>query len=419
MKSNSTYNLISVVLWLGFIFFTFFECVPAQPTLKEQNRTKDFGKSLKNFEKKEKDNSKDNQDNSAEDEETIRVKTDLVVSDVLVVNQKGNVVLGLQQNDFVITEDGIPQKIEIFSIGENATVPRSIVLIADYSGSMAPYSINSIVAAKHLVDKLAPQDRMAIVTDDVELLVDFTKDKALLKKELDKLAEKPLRNKTGRSEQYTALVATLNEMFDEEDIRPIVILQSDGDELFALKNNKEIMPRLYYQHYQQKSRGLWRQNHSFEDILALVNKSRATIYSIIPGFPITGLSQEERIAKTEFEYGEYMKFWSQTTKTPYKPEKFPANVVIARSSRTLKMQSALSEIAELSGGYTDYIEKVEDGENVYSNIFKVLNNRYVIGYYPINEDRNGKRRNVKIEVKGHPEYIVMGRKTYLTPIEKK
>jgi VWFA-related protein len=412
MQSNSTYNLISVVLWLGFICFTFFDGVAAQPTLKEQNRTKDFGKSLKKFEKKEKDNSKDNQKTSAEDEETIKVKTDLVVSDVLVVNQKGNVVLGLQQNDFVVTEDGMPQKIEIFSVGENATIPRSIVLIVDYSGSTTPFSINSITAAKHLVDKLAPQDRMAIVTDDVKLLVDFTKDKVLLKKELDELAKKLIKGKSGRSEQYTALMATLNEMFDEEDIRPIVILESDGDELFALKNNKENMPPFYY-------RQVSRKNYSFEDVLALVNKSRATIYSIIPGFPIGGLSQKEQIAKTEFMFDEYMKFSSQIAKVPYKQEKFPKDIIIPRLNRTLKMQSALAEIAELSGGYTDYIDKAEDGENVYSNIFKVINNRYVIGYYPIKEETNGKRRNVKIEVKGHPEYTVMGRKTYRAPIENK
>lgn len=157
---------------------------PAQPAPQEKPKLKEFGSSLKKFGKKEKENPKALKEQSDVDgEETVRIKTDLVVNDVLVVNQKGNVVLGLEQSDFVVTEDGVPQRVSIFSSGENnAAIPRSIVLVIDNSGSQMLFIKNSIEAAKNLVDKLAPQDRMAIVTADVELLVDFTKDKALLKK---------------------------------------------------------------------------------------------------------------------------------------------------------------------------------------------------------------------------------------------
>ena len=83
------------------------------------------------------------------------------------------------------------------------------MLIIDYSGSQLPYLQNSIKAAKTLVDKLALRDRMALVSDDVELLVDFTQDKGKLKKSLDALRKKAADNRPGRSEQYGALFATL------------------------------------------------------------------------------------------------------------------------------------------------------------------------------------------------------------------
>lgn len=221
-----------------------------QSNLPVKTKIKDFGASLKKFGKKGKDNSKnEKRPTEGSDEEIIRVKTDLIVCDVLVVNQKGNVILGLDQNDFVVTEDGEPQKISLFSFGENATIPRSIVLIIDYSSSQLLFLRNSIEAAKILIDKLAPQDRMAIVTDDVKLLTGFTKDKALLKKELDNLGKNMFRDKFGRSEQYSALVATLNEMFDEEDIRPIVIFQTDEDELFYLKGAEKMPPSFYQPAY--------------------------------------------------------------------------------------------------------------------------------------------------------------------------
>ena len=79
------------------------------------------------------------------------------MNDLLVVNQKGNPVLGLEQSDFLVTEDGVAQKISMFSFGENATISRSIVLIIDHSASQKPYIQNSITAAKILVDKLASQ----------------------------------------------------------------------------------------------------------------------------------------------------------------------------------------------------------------------------------------------------------------------
>jgi VWFA-related protein len=407
MRYRRTPGLVLLILYSGCLSLFLNIDVFPQANSDEKTKLKNFGKSLKKFGKK--DNSKDNQNNSVADEETIRVKTNLVVNDVLVINQKGNFVLGLDQNDFLITEDGTPQRVSVFSFGENAELPRSIVLIIDYSGSQAPYIKNTIEGAKSLVDKLAPQDKMAIVTDDVKVLVGFTKDKDLLKRELDNLGKKAFSRHDGRSEQYTALIAALNEMFSEEDIRPIVILQSDGDELLALKTDN-ILPDSFY-----KSLGISRKDYSFEDVYALVGRSRATIYSIIPGFRFIGLSREEQLAKTEFMLNEFIKTRNEIFEKPYEPETHPRYFLIAWSNWYLKQQLALSEIAELSGGYTDYIENPEGAENVYSNIFKMIDNRYAIGYYSTNEERNGKRRNVKIEVKGHPEYTVIGRKSFFAP----
>lgn len=96
----------------------------------------------------------------------------------------------------------------------------------------------------------------------------------------------------------------------------------------------------------------------------------------------------------------------------HKQSRLSKDALIRKSDWHLKWQLALFEIAKLSGGYADFLERPEDAETVYSNIFTVINNRYVIGYYPTNQKRDGKRREVKIEVRGRPEYIVTGRKAY-------
>ena len=200
-------------------------------------RARDFGSSLKRYGKKEPKKTQ-TKDNSDSDDDVVRVSTDLVVNDVLVTNQKGNVILGLQKDDFTVMEDGAPQTIQMFASGESATVPRSLVLIIQCGGLQGPYMKTSVEAAKVLIDKLAPQDRMAIVTSDLKLRLDFTQDKTLLKKTLDSLVPSdgrkiafttcgdPLQTPDARrldtsysvrSDEFDTLVAVLNEMFDEQN----------------------------------------------------------------------------------------------------------------------------------------------------------------------------------------------------------
>src|SRR6476646_4988042 len=56
------------------------------------------------------------------DSETkIRVEVDMVQLNVAVMDKKGNYVTGLRPSDFVVTEDGIPQKIATFAEGNEPT----------------------------------------------------------------------------------------------------------------------------------------------------------------------------------------------------------------------------------------------------------------------------------------------------------
>ncbi len=209
----------------------------------------------------------------------VRVDTDLVVAAVLVLDGEGKIVTGLSKEDFVVKEDDGLQEVASVSLGDSKDVPRSIVLIIDYSGSQLPYIKTSIEAAQMLVDKLNPKDRMAVVTDDVNLLVDFTSDKDLLKKRLESLKESALSGAVGASDQYDALLATMTELFSPEDARPIVIFQTDGDELESLKGGS---PQPYNAFSLPRKFGL-------EDILSATERSRVAVYSVISGVRFFGV----------------------------------------------------------------------------------------------------------------------------------
>ena len=201
----------------------------------KRKKLKDFGSSLKRLKWNPEKNAavEVNAPGTELDEgDVIRIDTSLVSCELLVVDERGNTVSGLTAEDFSVTEDGAPQTVGHFLKGDNANVPRTIVLIIDYSGSQMPYLKNSVKAAKVLVDKLGPKDLMAIVTDDVELIHDFTSDKKKLKNKLDSLVERTRlildcsamlvgsKRRFGLSKQYSALMATLNEAFNRRGRSP-------------------------------------------------------------------------------------------------------------------------------------------------------------------------------------------------------
>lgn len=380
---------------------------PSAP--KENIRTTSLGTSLEKFGKKKRRDSQPKQNDHRPDyEDIIRVKTDLVDNAVLVTNQKGNVVLGLQKDDFIVRDDGVPQRIEIFSFDGNAPLPRSIVLIIDCAPPQFPYLKQSVEAAKVLVDKLAPQDEMAIVTVNLKRRLDFTQDKTVLKKALD-----ALEAKWDYNIEIDTLLAVLNEMFQEQDRQRIVIFQGDGTEIIWLKQDKEHPYRVSYSTL-YKSGMKWTGEKSirafgFADVREAIERSKATIYSVIPGTRFLGLSKDEQLARAKTTLSELNKSFGG------KEKELPAIIRELQSAeveRKMAGQTAMFKVAELSGGFADYLERPEDAENVYSNIFTVIKNRYVIGYYPTNQERDGKRREVKIEVRNHPEYVVTERKAY-------
>lgn len=404
MKSSSKIGLVLVLILLCSTLLV------AQTTLEEGFR-QDFVKKLKKArDKNKKEADKKSGSNQITvsnpepkpvepDDEVITVETQLVRSDILVFDPKGVAVLGLKAEDFEITEDKVSQEIGTFSLGDSAEVPRTIVLIIDYSGSQRPYIKTSVAAAKVLVDKLNPRDRMAIVTDDIELITDFSRDKEELKKSLDKLVKKAERGDIGRSLQYSALYAVINEMFSSEDIRPIIIFQTDGDQLSGLRKassfDQIILPNAT----------------SFTDIqlMSSIEKSRATIYSVISGYSLLGLNQEEREKKTE-------SFIKQNLDKKNKPM---TEDIMSYSSALFRQQSSMAAIAKLSGGFSENLETPEQADKVYENILNGITNRYLIGYYPTNPTSDGKRRTIKITIKNHPEYTIWGRKTYYTIPTKK
>jgi VWFA-related protein len=414
----------------------------AQNPPRKKPQLTNFGSSLKRLKWDPKQNAaverkpKNNTAKGSGDGDVVRVETSLVVSDVLVLDQRGQPVQGLTPKDFVITEDGEPQQVGMLSLGDDQKIPRSIVLIFDDSSSQFPFIHTSVAAAKTLIDKLGPRDTMAIVTSEIELLADFTSDKDKLKETLQALEKRsapyylsPLKQRS-RSNVYSALMATLKEAFDGEDIRPIVILQTDGDDLQMLRNpiiKPIILPDVSPDERRENERMVAgieeyiRQYHtefSLDDVYKAAQKSRATIYTITPGFQLIGLSADEELAQYAAWHRKILLSWEPPGRIKQAEAKL-SNLSIVdqriQAAYAEKMQSALALLATITGGWENFLGDPSQADEIYSHILSDMNRRYIVGYYPTNKEHDGKRRKLGIDVRGHPEYIVMSRKSYFSP----
>lgn len=443
---------LSLTVFVGLLLLT--DSSLAQSRQKKRPKLKDFGSSLKRLKwdpitKTAVQSKQPNQSSTNGDEDdVIRIETNLVTCDILVVDRQGKLVSNLTADDFSVTEDGEAQQVGHFRRGDSASISRTIVLIIDYSGSQFPFIRRSVDAAKLMVDKLAALDVMAIVTDDVELLIDFTNDKDKLKKKLESLVERTKQGKSvfgfganprfGRSAQYSALMATLSEAFIEEDLRPIIVFQTDGDEIYNLKDAvltpgppPDLPEDLKAEAIESARKRMQLQlEHALEfslsDIYRTAEKSRATIYTVIPGTPLLKRTPEEQLElmkkQTEMNSAQMISLLNEKYREKFKADQerwralSPVNLM-ARAQHVHVMQMALAAVAPRTGGWTEFLESPEQAEGIYNRILADINHRYIVGYYPTNKTHDGARRRIKFEVKGHPEYSVLGRNSYYAPVQ--
>jgi len=96
----------------------------------------------------------------------------------------------------------------------------------------------------------------------------------------------------------------------------------------------------------------------------------------------------------------------QDDRTP--PPVFLTNYAMQWRTR----QMAMVQMAKLTGAWPEFLEQPGQADEIYTRILSDIDRRYVLGYYPTNRTRDGKRRKVAVEVRGHPEYLVWGQKSY-------
>lgn len=107
-----------------------------------------------------------------DDEEVVRVNADLVVLNVTVTDGSGQYVHKLSHKDFKVLEDGVEQRVSLFSVEET---PFAAAILLDTSGSMETRLTLARAAAVRFLDGLREEDVASVYHFDseVEQLSDF------------------------------------------------------------------------------------------------------------------------------------------------------------------------------------------------------------------------------------------------------
>jgi len=95
---------------------------------------------------------------------TIKSNTDLVTVDAFVRTNKGGFVGNLQPEDFAVYDNGVAQDITLFS---REQIPLAVALVVDRSPSVQPYLAQLRSAALAALERLKPEDQVALFSFDM------------------------------------------------------------------------------------------------------------------------------------------------------------------------------------------------------------------------------------------------------------
>ena len=111
-----------------------------------------------------------------QDQSVIRVGVNLVLLDATVKTKSGQIMADLKKEDFEVREDGVAQKIDVFS---RDALPINVALVLDLSDSIGPFLGPLRDAANTALAALKPDDEVALFTfsTEAQLRVPFTTDK--------------------------------------------------------------------------------------------------------------------------------------------------------------------------------------------------------------------------------------------------
>jgi VWFA-related protein len=286
-----------------------------------------------------------------------RSGANMVALNVTVTDPQKQFVGGLTQGDFAVYEDGVQQQVRFFEARET---PLDLIMLIDTSSSMRDKMSVVHEAAVGFLKSLKTKtggDRGAVIAfnDRVEVLQTLTTDFPTLEQAARSTVAK------GSTSLHNALYIALKEFgrattTDGGHRRQAIAVLSDGEDTSSLI--------------------------TFEDVLALAQKSGVSIYTI-------GLQSK---------YGR-------------------ASATAPRYFSTADF--GLKSLAQETGGQAFFPLAVNELKGIYAAISLELASQYSMAYSPANSRADGRYRRIVVRVTARPELQLRTRSGYTPEAERR
>jgi Ca-activated chloride channel family protein len=265
----------------------------------------------------------------------LSIDVDVVSFDVVVTDQSGNPVGGLEKKHFKVLEDDVEQTITNFSPTD---APLTVVILAEFSNTIGYYFDDVVGPAAGFISSLRPEDWAALIAFDIrpEILTDFTKNKNELFDGLRRM-QIPVYRETAL---YDAVYDTLQRLDNVDGKKAIFLLSSGLDTNIS--------------------------RHTYGEALKKAETSDTMIYSV-------GMGQLARLY--------YERQFSNLDQITF-----------------LQADNVMRSLAEATGGAAWFPRFVGEYPGIYQLVGANLRNQYSIGFVPKVRKTDGKLHKLKVEV---------------------
>ena len=294
-------------------------------------------------------------------DDVLTTDTALVQLNVGVVDNQGNAITNLSQNDFVIYEDGVKRPIIHF---EPTDAPFSLVMLLDTSGSTITFRQQINQAALRFLDALAPNDRVAVIDFNgkgTKLQLPFSTDRSRIAYTIGTT----LQAGKGETPLYDALKFSLKELTHEEPRRrKAIVVLTDGLDTEVRNGDRAVLAKA-----------------AAADVgSAIKAETNSQVVSV--------LNQADRQGVTIFPLA--------------LPSGDPKRLPIPDAGITAMYTAARSRLellANRTGGRLHEIRRLDDLSKLYAQVAADLRTLYTLAYQPPNPSvHDGKWREIRVEV---------------------
>jgi VWFA-related protein len=367
---------------------------------------------------------------------TFKVEINYVEVDAVVVDQQGEFVSTLRQEDFQVIEDGQPQKVTTFGLVdipvERAEAPlfqirqpvepdvqtnvraldgRIYLIILDDNHTGPLRSLRVRKAAREFIERdLAANDLAAVVCTSgrAEASQDFTSNKRLLLAAIDKFMGQKL------------VSATLNKLDDYYMQRSM----GSGDAPRDIDEQERVF----------RARNTLSSLRQAADFMAGVRGRRKALIFMSEGidYDITDVIGNQGASTLIDESREAIAAATRANVSFYTVDPrgltdmgdegilmtgLPSDPSVGLGTQSMMNELRLSQdslrvLADETGGFA--VLNSNDFRTAFDRIRQDNSSYYILGYYPVNDRRDGRFRKIEVRV-NRPGFSVRARRGYVAP----